>query len=309
VTPRFEPPAKLHAVTGYRRGSRLIAILCVLASLSGFAQTTSGAETESTTPSSIEVVVDDGRLTISVQDAPLDEVLQAVGDEAGITIEVRGDLTASITKSFADVPLYEGIRRLLRGQSYMLSGDVEQSRRLEISVLTSYRMETADRTGNASAPQDERGKLQRIKELAGRKDAEAIALLSRLAGGDPSAIVRSQAIAALGRLRTEEASAPMVVALTDSSAAVRIQALQGLKMLRGAAALEQLQSLAGYDPDPVVRRQAVRLMSDIKNPQVSWLLKQAAADPDPRVSREAQQAARRWELRFGTRREAAGGTR
>jgi hypothetical protein len=309
VTPRFEPPAKLHAVTGSRRGSRLIAILCVLASLSGFARTTSGAETESATPSFIEVVVDQGRLTISVQDAPLDEVLQAVGDEAGIAIEMRGDLTASITKSFADVPLYEGIRRLLRGHSYMLSGDVEQSRRLEISVLTSYRTETAARTGKVSTPNDERGKLQRIKELAGRNDAEAIAFLSRLAGGDPSAIVRSQAIAALGRLRTEEASAPMALALTDSSAAVRIQALRGLKMLKGAAAFEQLQSIAGYDPDPVVRRQAVRLMSDIENPQVSWLLKQAAADPDPRVSREAKQAARRWERRFGARREAAGGTR
>ena len=284
-------------------------MFCAMVAASAFALSTSGAETEAATPSSIEVVVDQGRLTISVQDAPLDEVLQAVGDESGIAIETRGDLAASITISFADVPLYEGIRRLLRGHSYMLSGDVDQSRRIEISVLTSYRTEAPAGTGKVATPGDERGKLQRIRELAGRKDAEAIAFLTRLAGGDPSPIVRSQAVAALGRLRIEEASAPVALALTDPSAAVRIQALRGVKTLKGADALQELQSIAGYDPNPVVRRQAVRLMSDIQNPQVSWLLKQAAADPDAKVSQEAKRAARRWEQRYGARGAAAGGTR
>ena len=151
--------------------------------------------------------------------------------------------------------------------------------------------------------------MQRIRALTGRKDAEAIAELSRLAGGDPSPAVRTQAIAALGRLRTPEASAPVTLALTDPSSAVRVQAMRGVKSLKGAGAVEDLHAIAGHDPDPAVRKQAVRLMSDIKNPEVPWLLKQAAADNDAEVSQEARRAARRWEQRYGAKYGAAGGTR
>jgi HEAT repeat protein len=260
-------------------------------------------------PPSIEIAVEQGRLSVDVRDAPLDEVLLAVGEEAGIAIEIRGDLTAHVTHSFADLPLDEGIRRLLRGHSYTLSGDAERSRRIEISILTSYRTEAVAAAGNASTPGDDQDRLQRIRALAGRKDAEAIAELSRLAGGDPNPVVRGQAIAALGRLKTQEASLPLTLALSDPSAAVRMQALRGVKSLKGAAAFADLQAIAGYDPDAAVRRQAVRLVSDIRNPEVPWLLEQAAADSDAAVSQEAKRAARRWEQRYGAKSGAAGGTR
>lgn len=267
------------------------------------------AEAETSAPPPIEVAFEQDRLTVDVREAPLDEVLQAVAEEAGVIIEIRGDLTAHVTHSFADLPFDEGIRRLLRGHSYILSGDAERSRRIEISILTSHREEAPATTGNVSTPDDERNALQRIRALAGRKDADAVAELSRLAGSDPSPVVRSQALAALGRLRIPEASAPVTLALTDESAAVRIQALRSAKSLKGATAISDLQAIATHDPDPAVRKQAVRLMTDIRNPEVPWLLEQATADSDPAVSQEARKAARRWEQRYGARRGAAGGAR
>ena len=310
VRMRHEHPARLQAGTGSAGGGWLIAIVCALACLTIFVPATLKAEAEPMAAPFIEVAVEQGRLTVDVRDAPLDDVLQAVGEEAGIAVELHGDLTAAVTNSFADLPLDEGIRRLLRGHSYTLSSsDAGRIGRIEISVLTSHRLESEPSAAKPSTPDAQQGKLQRIRTLSGRKDAEAIAELSRLAGGDPSPAVRAQAIAALGRLRSQEASAPLALALTDPSSAVRIQAMRGVKSLKGAGAIDDLQAIAGYDPDAAVRRQAVRLMSDIKNPEVPWLLKQAAADNDTAVSHEAKRAARRWEQRYGARYGVAGGSR
>ena len=310
VRMRHEHPAGLQAGTGSAGGDRLIAIVCALACFACFAPATLKAEAVPTVAPSIEVAVEQGRLTVDVRDAPLEEVLQAVGEEAGIAIELHGDLTAPVTDSFADLPLDEGIRRLLGGHSYTLfSSDAGRIGRIEISVLHSHLLETAPSAANASTADAEQGRLQRIRTLLDRKDAEAIAELSRLAGGDPSPAVRAQATAALARLRSEEASAALTLALTDPSSAVRVQAMRGVKSLKGAGAIGDLQAIAGYDPDATVRRQAVRLMSDINDPEVPWLLKQAAADNNPAVSQEAKRAARRWEQRYGAQYGVAGGSR
>jgi len=251
-------------------------------------------------PSTIEVGVAEGRLTVTVRDAPLDEVLQAVGDEAGIAIRMRGDLATPITTSFADVPLEDGIRKLLRGHSYtLMAGDAEPGSSIEISVFAASPAGTVGTARAAAAPNDEQARLQRIRALERRNDAAAIAELTRLAEGDASPLVRSRAVAALGRLKTQDALPPVTLALADQSPVVRVQALQGVRNLKGAAAITELQATVGYDPDPTVRRQAVRLLSGIQSPEVPWLLKQAMADTDAAVSREATRAARRWQQRYG----------
>jgi hypothetical protein len=304
-------PATSHG-TGRTAGACLcIAMLCLISLAGGVAPTAAGAEAESLAPSSIEVSAEHDRLTVSAHEAPLDEVLQAVGAEAGVAIEIRGDLTSPVTSAFVDVPLEEAIRRLLRGHSYTLyADDGEGERRIEISVIaTSYAPAATAAAAKAAPPGTVQDKLLRIRALSGRKDAVAIAELGRLAGSDPSAAVRSQAVAALGRLNVPDALPSLSQALTDQSPAVRIQALRGVKSVKGDAAISDLQAVVGYDSDPAVRRQAVRLLSDMQSPEVPLLLKQAAADSDAAVSRDATRAANRWQQRFGARYGAGAGPR
>ncbi|HXV79563.1 MAG TPA: HEAT repeat domain-containing protein [Candidatus Binatia bacterium] len=256
--------------------------------------------------SSIETVtVERGRLTLSVQNALLGEVLEAIGEEAGIAIEIHGDLSKRITTSFNDILLEEGLRQLLRGQSFALSyapsaSDAERSRLIAISVLARSRVEPAAKARKVSTVVAQRDKLRRIRALARQKDAKAVSELSALALSDPSPFVRSRAVSALGRLRNQETLAPLTWALKDQSSSVRIQALQGIKNLKGADAIGDLQAMAANDPDPRVRRQAVRLLSTIRSPEVASLLQWAVSDQDAAVSREAKRALRRWEQRFGT---------
>lgn len=292
--------------------SRLLVILFVLSSGSCLILPNLYAAAKPTADSSIEkVTVERGRLTLSVQNALLAEVLEAIGEEAGIGIEIHGDITERITTSFNDIRLEEGFRQLLRGQSFALSyapsaNDAKRSRLIAISVLARSRVEPVEKARKVSAVGAQRDKLRRIRLLAGQKDAKAVSELSSLALSDPSPIVRSRAVSALGRLKSQETLVPLTWALKDQSSSVRIQALQGIKNLKGVDAISDLQAMAGNDPDPRVRRQAVRLLSTIRSPAVPSVLNWAAADHDAAVSREAKQAVKRWEQRFGVQYRTAG---
>lgn len=261
-----------------------------------------------------EVTIERGRLTLSVQNALLAEVLQAIGEEAGIAIEIHGDLTERITTSFNDILLEEGLRQLLRGESFALSyapsaSDAQGSSLIAISVLARSRVEPAAKARKVSTVGDQREKLRRIRALSRQRDTNAVRELSTLALSDPSPFVRRRAVSALGRLRNQESLGPLTLALTDESSSVRIQALQGIKNLKGGDAIGDLQAMVANDPDATVRRQAVRLLSTIPNPEVPSVLKWAVADHDAAVSREAKQAVKRWEQRFGAQYGTAAMTR
>jgi HEAT repeat protein len=291
---------------------RLIAVLFIVSFVSFFSPVRLHAAAQPMADSSIEeVAVERGRLTLSVQNALLAEVLQAIGEKAGIAIEIRGDLTERITTSFTDILLEEGLRQLLRGQSFALSyapsaSDAKRTSLMAISVLARPRVKPVATAAKVSTVGEQREKLRRIQALARQKDIKAVRELSTLALSDPSPFVRSRAVSALGRLRNQETLAPLTWALKDQSSSVRIQALQGIKNLKGGDSIGVLQAMVVNDPDPTVRRQAVRLLSTIRSPEVPQVLKWAVADGDAAVSRDAKQAVKRWEQRFGAQYGAGG---
>lgn len=64
-------------------------------------------------PSKIEV--DEGLLSVEVSDAPVTEVLEAIGEQAEFELKVRGELGETARQAFEGVPLEDGIRRLVGG--------------------------------------------------------------------------------------------------------------------------------------------------------------------------------------------------
>ena len=92
-------------------------------------------------PAEIDVAVQGGLLSVKVRNAPLEDVLRAVADEARLGLKLRGDLTRPVT-SWLALPLEEGIRRLVGANSLIMiyapvEGGVDQPRLTEIRVSES----------------------------------------------------------------------------------------------------------------------------------------------------------------------------
>jgi hypothetical protein len=65
----------------------------------------------------LDIVVQQGRLSVNVQAADLAEVLAHIGRQAGIRVSPGPSAGTRVSARFADVPLEDGLRRLLRGAS------------------------------------------------------------------------------------------------------------------------------------------------------------------------------------------------
>ena len=61
-----------------------------------------------------------GLLTLSVENVSLKHVLTAVAEQTGISVWYLRDSGKPITTDFNDLPLQQGLRRILRGMNYAL---------------------------------------------------------------------------------------------------------------------------------------------------------------------------------------------
>jgi hypothetical protein len=68
----------------------------------------------------LNVTYDQGLLSVSLEKAELDEVLEIIGERTGISIQSPEDLNKSITISFEKLPLEEGLYRILRDIDHVL---------------------------------------------------------------------------------------------------------------------------------------------------------------------------------------------
>ena len=107
-----------HRHTGYRIFSILAGLLCLLIPCTGAWSQGKGLHAEDTRQRSaakgLHVLVQEGRLSVDVQEADLGEVLAQIGRQANIRISSGPSAGKRVSARFAGVELEEGLRRLLR---------------------------------------------------------------------------------------------------------------------------------------------------------------------------------------------------
>jgi hypothetical protein len=225
----------------------------------------------------LEVSVDSGRLTVRVREAPLAEVLEAVGRQAGVTIALRGNLDALVTETLVDVPVDEGIRRLTRWQSVVLVY-AEPADGREYVELTEVWVAAA-----ASGPRE-----NGVRAPGVRSDD--------LRGDTPPSVDRS-------RLGAREQGSNAVsdrrqLATTDPSPTVRQRVLQNLARQPGVDAVKELREAAIRDPEPLVRQAAIRALARIKSAEAGDALRLMLSDSDPNIRELASHVLARWQHRI-----------
>jgi len=66
------------------------------------------------------IQVKEGLLTVSVKEMPLIQVLNKLADQTGMGYEINYDADRPVTIAFSNIPLEQGIKRLLKPASYII---------------------------------------------------------------------------------------------------------------------------------------------------------------------------------------------
>ena len=268
----------------------------------------------------IDVAVSGVELTVDVQNAPLAQVLQIIGERACIDVTLHGDFSTPVTQSFVGLPLEEGIRRLARGHSvavtYGTSTDESgQSMLTGVWVIgksspgagaasdsspSSPKAEQADsRVAEATESQlaPRIGEIQRLADDAGRGGEAALARLTDIGAQDADAALRQQAVAALGRLTSSAVEPALVAALADTDVEVRLRAVRGLRRFGTDTAVQSIAEVSLADADPQVRLAAVTALTSLPGGSMRRGLARASSDPDEVVRGVAIRGLAWWNTR------------
>jgi len=231
------------------------------------------------------VTMRDGLLSVDVRGVPLRELLRAVGEKAGIRVQVSDEVTEQVSASFAGVPLDEAIRRLCRWNSFVMvfarpEDAAGKVRLTEIRVFQDAGSpawaEPPSRPGSSglarSTPQESdasdsaqfRWRLGAVSELGKPQNDAAVPGLTSTLTSDQDHRIRGEAAAALSRVRSPSALTALLEGVTDEHFWVRRRVVEALGRFRDDRARAALEQIARDDSDPRVRARAARALSSLE---------------------------------------------
>jgi type II secretory pathway component HofQ len=82
-----------------------------------------------------QVLFADNRLTVEVKDVSLVWLLQEIARQSGLTLEYNGSLEERVTIRFNNLPIDEGLRRILHEQNFALEYVQERQEKNQSTVL------------------------------------------------------------------------------------------------------------------------------------------------------------------------------
>lgn len=265
------------------------------------------AATQTNSASPMHVSVEQGLLSINARNVPLADLLRVIGERAALTVSIHGGDSPLVTDSFTDLPLDEGIKRLVRGSGLVLTyapsqGGAGAGVLKEVRVYMTPPQAPVPAVANGTKPasparraeQERSVGLRDVRTLARQRDEAAASALAQILAQDSDPTVRAKAVAALGKFGGTEAAMALSMALMDQDSSVRIQAARALGRVEGDRATPALGGVLTGDPDPQVRREAVRTLATLGTDQARWSLESAALDADQSVRRAVASALAKW---------------
>jgi hypothetical protein len=236
------------------------------------------------------VEVRDDLLTVKVQQMPLEQVLKEVAQQSGIRLRIQGSLAEPVSVVFEDLPLDDGLKRLLKDRNFVLmytrgpAGAAPQ----QLTEVLVFSTAPASTLARRPEPESARGPA-RAGATGGQQQGGWSALISKgLQDGDPA--VRKEVIEQLGALGDKRAVEPLIRALGDENAEVRTSATSALEDIRDERAIEPLGRALLTDTDEVVRAQAAQALAYIGGEHALAALEAALQDKSTEVRERVVEA-------------------
>lgn len=214
--------------------------------------------------SDVRVDVHRHLISVSANDASIEDVLREIARQSGLLLNMQGLPTGSIRIDLSEKPLDEALRQVLAGHNYLLeyspdgdgSGCSDPTRRSRLWVVG------AGADGNTAGSEKSHG----VTKRSGPEPAETTSttsidsLLRNLSEGDVA--LRKRSVYPLARIGTERALAALADALEDEHPEVRREAAYALGDA-GATSAVWLLSGSLNDEDRRVRIAAIEALADI----------------------------------------------
>lgn len=219
------------------------------------------------------ITVKDGRLTVQVQQWPLERVLEEISRHARVGIvRAPGVEGERVSVQFQELPVDEGLRRILTAHDAFFFYGGEEKAPTSLRAVWIY----------------PRGGGRGLQPVPPETWASTMELEGRVADPDPG--VRVRAVEALVERKGDQAGEAVLDALRDHDDQVRIRALY--QALRAGVKLptDALRDLALNDPSADVRLLALAALGG--SPELRTIAETVLNDPNPRIQRTAQEILR-----------------
>jgi hypothetical protein len=233
-----------------------VAIVLACISANGMAQETDTSKF----PAEIRVEIENGQLSLETRDAPLHEVMREIGEIAGFETVLVGSFTEPllVSVSFEDLPVREAVERLVRAENRIIVY-APSAGNAGPRVITQVLLLQAGTT-----PTDMTFTESQSIASGSAEDVRAYKLARLIAMLQPEQVeaVRTRAAMALGNFQGERAVKALESALFDNSPTVRLQAINALGRIGSEQASETLINfLQNDDTDEADRLAATRALS------------------------------------------------
>ncbi|MFQ5580679.1 MAG: HEAT repeat domain-containing protein [Nitrospiria bacterium] len=264
---------------------------------------------------SLAIGISNGLLTAEVRESSLREVLETIVRMSGITIFLDSEIDGTVTFGFHNLPLDEGLRRILHKKNASFIYSIKSSRhnknvisRLErVHVIAGDAYGTSpdvllltqaeiDAFGNGDTTHRSRSAISREKheETSGEKskEKEAIEALEAVLLKDKNKHQRAKAAKNLEKMQGTDAIDTLTLALLgDDDSSVRKASARALGKMWSEETVDSLRLSLLDDPRSQVRATAAQALGntwseDAIDPLSSALLE----DPRRRVRESAAQA-------------------
>ncbi len=222
------------------------------------------------------VQVVDGYLSVKVQDYPLNNLLATIARQGNFIIRQPGKLEGEITVEFYALPLWQGLRRILRDRSFALQyAEAALDQQLHDSPRALW-LFPLSRSSLRETAEDKENNLSVDFPL----------LQAALNGNELDD--QEQAIAVLADSSLTAAIAPLRAVLLDGTENLREAALEALADIGGTESVHAIAT-ALLDPQASIREEAVYALGEVGGEIARLYLQQALTDESEPVREAAEQ--------------------
>jgi len=236
-------------------------------------------------PAVLKIRVEEGKITATISNSSLQDVLGDLAARTGVIFEVRSQENPLVSVNLQRVPLLEAIQRIAAGFNTIFFYDKTQLESERIRLVQIFPRAN-------STPQPSIAYLG-TGDVTKRNDTiESVEQALKLFAEGPDIATREKAIEFLVNAKNEEATKALVPFITDPAPEIRVAVIEGLAALNAQAALPSvLKSLR--DPHPGVRQSAATAVALLGNAQNVSDLKPLSSDKDAGVAAAADMAIRK----------------